>query len=352
MPFSIRCLLILGRSVLFWKGLTSDEQKALESFYSSRRFFFDALYIHEPPGAPRRQDGRIGVQEIFYAILELSREESYIAECSRNPRSVSAKIATFLGHPMQRPKQLSADLRQKPLPRPEPQTPPATQNPFVVVQQAPLALSRESASSQSRSQATGAASLPPQHPSYAAATAGNPASSLQSPDRLYAQVHKPMKADFVSGSRLPATVGGRPLPAEPPSGGLGLSPGASVPYDTSAMFEQSTPVGDKASPTGDDVMYLNVAEMRENRSYPPMERTRSSSLENEQLGSFQQAGLYPTVASGSMSPPQSGRPLPTSSGHAYNTGAASGAIPGLQRRGTNSESRYLNNKNSGNISQR
>ena len=75
---------------------------------TSPHFFFDALYIHEPPSEENH------CEAIYDIICELDEKGLfYVFEVSRNPTKLYDSMAQLLAHPLQRPIQKEVSYRLK-----------------------------------------------------------------------------------------------------------------------------------------------------------------------------------------------------------------------------------------------
>eukprot|EP00118_Oscarella_pearsei_P009450 m.54519 g.54519 ORF g.54519 m.54519 type:complete len:192 (+) comp34376_c0_seq7:527-1102(+) len=97
-PYVVRLILLYGRSHCH----PSFDAKQ-SSLFSSPYFFFDVLYIHQPPEqAPQ-------CEKILDALFRIdSRDASYCLETSNNSNAVKLfnAMSLLLGHPLQRPLQM------------------------------------------------------------------------------------------------------------------------------------------------------------------------------------------------------------------------------------------------------
>lgn len=77
-----------------------------EMFMKRKYYFFDSLFVHEPPSDDNRS-------ECVYAKLNQLhiKNNSWIFEVGRNAAQLHTQMAKLLAHPLQRPKQDSAEYK-------------------------------------------------------------------------------------------------------------------------------------------------------------------------------------------------------------------------------------------------
>lgn len=99
--FVVRVILIYGRSNCVPKF--DDEITSLQTLKKSGCFFFDVLYIHEPPSPDNK------CQEVFESFCDVDENlSSYLFEVTRNTTKLHNCMAKLLSHPLQRPIQKDA----------------------------------------------------------------------------------------------------------------------------------------------------------------------------------------------------------------------------------------------------
>ncbi|KAK0082757.1 hypothetical protein PV325_009910 [Microctonus aethiopoides] len=77
-----------------------------EMFMMHKYYFFDALFVHEPPSDDN------GSEYIYAKLSELDiKNNSWIFEVGRNAAQLHTQMAKLLAHPLQRPKQDSANYQ-------------------------------------------------------------------------------------------------------------------------------------------------------------------------------------------------------------------------------------------------
>lgn len=99
--FVVRVILIYGRSNCVPKF--NDETTTLKILKKTGCFFFDVLYIHEPPSPDNK------CQEVFESFCDVDENlSSYLFEVTRNTTKLHNCMAKLLSHPLQRPIQKDA----------------------------------------------------------------------------------------------------------------------------------------------------------------------------------------------------------------------------------------------------
>ncbi|KAI9146512.1 hypothetical protein BKA69DRAFT_33365 [Paraphysoderma sedebokerense] len=102
-----RVIFLYSRSnvMVKFKGSDADGVELMKRFHSCGKYFFDCIYLHEKPNEDSDP------QDVYDSLTAVESQEglSYFFEVTRSWRRFYLAMTSLLAHPLQRPKQSSAD---------------------------------------------------------------------------------------------------------------------------------------------------------------------------------------------------------------------------------------------------